>query len=87
MWAMVLCGLAFGGRVVVYDGSPLRPDRLVLLRLVEKLRLVHMPPNPALPLIYCPESLFSEFPLATCQISKQPTSVPVRAKQDEALTF
>ncbi|OQU99362.1 hypothetical protein CLAIMM_05001 [Cladophialophora immunda] len=39
MWAMVLCGLAYGGQVVVYDGSPLNPDRLVLLRLIEKLRV------------------------------------------------
>ncbi|OAL34611.1 acetoacetate-CoA ligase [Fonsecaea nubica] len=39
MWAMVLCGLAYGGQVVVYDGSPLKPDKLVLLRLIEKLRV------------------------------------------------
>lgn len=38
MWAMVLCGLAYGGSVVVYDGSPLYPDPLVTLRLVEKLK-------------------------------------------------
>lgn len=50
MWAMVLCGLAFGGQVVVYDGSPLKPDRLVLLRLVEKLRFVYLFQNPAPPL-------------------------------------
>lgn len=40
MWAMVLCGLSYGGKTVIYDGSPLYPDNLVLLRLVEKLRLV-----------------------------------------------
>ncbi|EXJ76281.1 acetoacetate-CoA ligase [Cladophialophora psammophila CBS 110553] len=39
MWAMVLCGLAYGGEVVVYDGSPLKPDKLALLRLVEKLKV------------------------------------------------
>ncbi|EXJ71833.1 acetoacetate-CoA ligase [Cladophialophora psammophila CBS 110553] len=39
MWAMVLCGLAYKGRVVVYDGSPLLPDKLVLFRLVEKLKV------------------------------------------------
>ncbi|OAL23087.1 hypothetical protein AYO20_11078 [Fonsecaea nubica] len=39
MWAMVLCGLSYGGRTVIYDGSPLYPDNLVLLRLVEKLRI------------------------------------------------
>ncbi|KIW77605.1 hypothetical protein Z517_10051 [Fonsecaea pedrosoi CBS 271.37] len=38
MWAMVLCGLSYGGSVVVYDGSPLYPDPLVTLRLVEKLK-------------------------------------------------
>ncbi|OAG36009.1 hypothetical protein AYO21_09802 [Fonsecaea monophora] len=39
MWAMVLCGLCYGGSVVVYDGSPLYPDPLVTLRLVEKLKI------------------------------------------------
>ncbi|CAI6089103.1 unnamed protein product, partial [Clonostachys chloroleuca] len=39
MWAMVLVSLSFGGRVVVYDGSPFVPDALVLLRLVERLRV------------------------------------------------
>jgi acetoacetyl-CoA synthetase len=40
MWAMVLCGLAYAGKIVVYDGSPLHPDPLVTLRLVEKLKYV-----------------------------------------------
>lgn len=39
MWALVFVSLSFGGRVVLYDGSPLIPDPLVLLRLVEKLRI------------------------------------------------
>lgn len=39
MWALVFVSLSFGGRVVLYDGSPLVPDPLVLLRLVEKLRI------------------------------------------------
>ncbi|CAG9988760.1 unnamed protein product [Clonostachys byssicola] len=39
MWAMVLVSLSFGGRVVIYDGSPFVPDSLVLLRLVERLRI------------------------------------------------
>lgn len=39
MWAFVLVSLSFGGSVVLYDGSPLIPDHLVLLRLVEKLRI------------------------------------------------
>lgn len=39
MWALVFVSLSFGGRVVLYDGSPLKPDPLVLLRLVEKLRI------------------------------------------------
>lgn len=39
MWALVLVSLSFRGRVVLYDGSPLIPDPLVLLRLVEKLRV------------------------------------------------
>lgn len=39
MWALVLVSLSFGGRVVLYHGSPQIPDPLVLLRLVEKLRI------------------------------------------------
>lgn len=39
MWALVFVSLSFGGKVVLYDGSPLMPDPLVLLRLVEKLRV------------------------------------------------
>ncbi|KAH8721727.1 acetoacetyl-synthase [Ilyonectria robusta] len=39
MWAMVLVSLSFGGRVVVYDGSPMFPDNLVLPRIVERLRV------------------------------------------------
>lgn len=39
MWALVLVSLSFGGKVVLYDGSPMVPDPLVLLRLVEKLRV------------------------------------------------
>lgn len=48
MWAMVLCGLSYGGSVVLYDGSPLIPDPLVTLRLVEKLKYGHIrcAPNP-----------------------------------------
>lgn len=38
MWLMVLCGLSYGGKVVLYDGSPLTPDPLVTLRMVEKLK-------------------------------------------------
>jgi acetoacetyl-CoA synthetase len=40
MWAMVLCGLSYGGKVLVYDGSPFQPDPFVTLRLVEKLKYV-----------------------------------------------
>ncbi|OQV08827.1 hypothetical protein CLAIMM_13044 [Cladophialophora immunda] len=39
MWAMVLCGLSYGGSVVLYDGSPLFPDPLVTLRMIEKLKI------------------------------------------------
>ncbi|EXJ61493.1 acetoacetate-CoA ligase [Cladophialophora psammophila CBS 110553] len=39
MWAMVLCGLSYGGSVVLYDGSPLYPDPLVTLRMIEKLKV------------------------------------------------
>lgn len=39
MWALVLVSLSFGGKVVLYDGSPMVPDPLVLPRLVEKLRV------------------------------------------------
>ncbi|KAH7161071.1 acetoacetate-CoA ligase [Dactylonectria macrodidyma] len=39
MWAMVLVSLSFGGRVVVYDGSPMFPDSLVLPRIVERLKV------------------------------------------------
>lgn len=39
MWALVLVSVSFGGKVVLYDGSPMVPDPLVLLRLVEKLRV------------------------------------------------
>jgi acetoacetyl-CoA synthetase len=39
MWALVLVSLSFGGKVVLYDGSPMVPDPLVLLRLVDKLRV------------------------------------------------
>lgn len=39
MWALVLVSLSFGGKVVLYDGSPLVPDPLVLLRLVKKLQI------------------------------------------------
>jgi hypothetical protein len=38
MWLMVLCGLSYGGKVVLYDGSPLTPDPLVTLRMVAQLR-------------------------------------------------
>lgn len=41
---MVLCGLSYGGKIVVYDGSPFQPDPLVTLRLVEKLKYVVLPP-------------------------------------------
>ncbi|OQU94355.1 hypothetical protein CLAIMM_00716 [Cladophialophora immunda] len=34
MWGKVICGIGYGGRTVLYDGSPLKPDPLVLLRLV-----------------------------------------------------
>ncbi|KAF5013805.1 hypothetical protein FDECE_223 [Fusarium decemcellulare] len=37
MWAMVLVSLSYGGKVVIYDGSPMVPDNLALFRLVEKL--------------------------------------------------
>lgn len=40
MWLMVLVGLSYGGKVVLYDGSPLQPDPLVTLRMVETLKLV-----------------------------------------------
>ncbi|KAH7126502.1 acetoacetate-CoA ligase [Dactylonectria estremocensis] len=39
MWAMVLVSLSFGGKVVVYDGSPMFPDSLVLPRVVERLKV------------------------------------------------
>jgi len=36
MWALTLCGLSYGGSLVLYNGSPLYHDPLVTLRLVEK---------------------------------------------------
>ena len=39
MWAFVLASLSFGGKAVVYDGSPLIPDPLVLLRLAASLKV------------------------------------------------
>ncbi|KAJ9634875.1 hypothetical protein H2204_006109 [Knufia peltigerae] len=39
MWLMVLVGLSYGGKVVLYDGSPLQPDPLVTLRMVETLKI------------------------------------------------
>ncbi|KAH0848652.1 hypothetical protein FOPE_02580 [Fonsecaea pedrosoi] len=39
MWGKVICGIGYGGRTVIYDGSPLKPDPLVLLRLVSRLRI------------------------------------------------
>lgn len=41
MWAMVLCGLSYGGRVFVYDGSPFVPEPTVTLRLASMLKSVH----------------------------------------------
>ncbi|KIW86365.1 acetoacetate-CoA ligase [Fonsecaea pedrosoi CBS 271.37] len=41
MWGKVICGIGYGGRTVIYDGSPLKPDPLVLLRLVSTLRITH----------------------------------------------
>lgn len=37
---MVLCGLSYGGSVVLYDGSPLYPDPLVTLRMAGELKYV-----------------------------------------------
>ncbi|OAL46313.1 acetoacetate-CoA ligase [Pyrenochaeta sp. DS3sAY3a] len=39
MWAMVLCGLSYGGRVLVYDGSPFIPEPTVTLRLASMLNV------------------------------------------------
>ncbi|EXJ63370.1 acetoacetate-CoA ligase [Cladophialophora psammophila CBS 110553] len=39
MWLMVLCSLSYGGKTVLYDGSPLIPDIMVTLRMVEKLKI------------------------------------------------
>ncbi|KIW06080.1 acetoacetate-CoA ligase [Verruconis gallopava] len=39
MWVMVLVSLTYGGKVVLYDGSPFIPDELVLLRLVSNLKV------------------------------------------------
>ncbi|KAH6717468.1 hypothetical protein BKA61DRAFT_671927 [Leptodontidium sp. MPI-SDFR-AT-0119] len=39
MWAMVLCGLSYGGKILVYDGSPFIPDPLVTPRLIDELKL------------------------------------------------
>lgn len=39
MWAFVLASLSFGGKVIVYDGSTLVPDPLVLLRLAARLKV------------------------------------------------
>ncbi|KAJ3545771.1 hypothetical protein NM208_g2351 [Fusarium decemcellulare] len=41
MWGKVICGIGYGGRTVLYDGSPLRPDPLVLLRLISRLGITH----------------------------------------------
>jgi acyl-coenzyme A synthetase/AMP-(fatty) acid ligase len=45
MWAIVLCGLSYGGSLVLYDGSPLYPDPLVTLRLVEELKYGYPEPS------------------------------------------
>ncbi|KEF51079.1 acetoacetate-CoA ligase [Exophiala aquamarina CBS 119918] len=39
MWPLLLCGLAYGASIVLYDGSPLLPDPLATLQLVEKLKV------------------------------------------------
>ncbi|KAH6974321.1 acetoacetyl-synthase [Ilyonectria sp. MPI-CAGE-AT-0026] len=39
MWAMVLCGLSYGGSIVIYDGSPFVPDPMVTLRLASQLKI------------------------------------------------
>ncbi|RMJ04805.1 hypothetical protein BHE90_015266 [Fusarium euwallaceae] len=41
MWGKVICGIGYGGRTVLYDGSPLKPDSLVLLRLISRLGITH----------------------------------------------
>ncbi|KAH8650771.1 acetoacetyl-synthase [Ilyonectria robusta] len=41
MWGKVICGIGYGGRTVLYDGSPLKPDPLVLLRLISRLGITH----------------------------------------------
>lgn len=46
MWAMALCALSYGVRTVVYDGSALVPDKLILLRLVEKLKVTILGTSP-----------------------------------------
>lgn len=35
---MVLCGLSYGGKILVYDGSPFIPDPLVTPRLIDELK-------------------------------------------------
>lgn len=39
MWVILLGGLSFQGTIVLYDGSPLVPDPMVTLRMIEKLRI------------------------------------------------
>lgn len=39
MWPWMVSTLAVGASIVLYDGSPLRPDALCLFRIVETLRL------------------------------------------------
>jgi len=40
MWALALCGLSYGAKMLVYDGSPFKPDPTVLLRLASQLKYV-----------------------------------------------
>jgi acetoacetyl-CoA synthetase len=41
MWNWLLCGMAAGAELVLYDGSPLAPDAGVLWRLAEDLAIAH----------------------------------------------
>ncbi|KAL3481708.1 hypothetical protein BJX99DRAFT_218147 [Aspergillus californicus] len=46
MWNYAVAGLSVGARLVIYDGSPLYPDPLSQLRLIEQEQVTHWGTSP-----------------------------------------
>jgi acetoacetyl-CoA synthetase len=46
MWNWLVSGLATGSTVVLYEGSPFAPDRDVLWRMAERVRITHFGTSP-----------------------------------------